>query len=296
MALLWMDCEWGAEVGVQCVLEPAMKALMRIAVVGPALREQHRMEAGSNSRWELRPAGSTRWRYHKLTWLVDEVESFVEEEGFSAFVVLRAIEEFGKLGQLQWLKVAGDSKAYLIEATAALRRRRHHEVFAELGCYVGYTAVRLGLLQRREGRDALGVLSMESDAVHAAVGRHILDLARLRPLAEVFCGLLPLVTPRLIEEVGAEGLGFLFMDHRGTHFHREFAHLQQLGLFSGDAHAVVDNCLTPAAPEFCWALTGELRPCAQAWSLKEFDRPQEDWMVVCNLALAAGEMVSECRL
>mmetsp|Transcript_123691 Transcript_123691/g.385145 ORF Transcript_123691/g.385145 Transcript_123691/m.385145 type:complete len:429 (-) Transcript_123691:8-1294(-) len=295
LALLWMDGEWSGDCAVHRLLDPVMEVQQQVALVGPALRAQHRLEAaaaaaGRVARCSLTPkiAGSTRWRYHKLTWLIDEVESMLADDGFSAFTVLRAIEDFGKLGTIQWLKVAGDTKAYIIESSFMQRRPGERQVHAEFGCYVGYTAVRLGQLQRRVGRRTPCVFSLECDAVHAAVARHMLDLARLRPVAEVHCGLVPLATPRLVEEAGAGGLGFLFMDHRGTRFHRELAHLERLRLLGQGACATVDNCLTPAAPEFCWVLSRAFAGSARLWSLNEFDRPQEDWMAVCGLDRTAG--------
>eukprot|EP00418_Pyrodinium_bahamense_P047659 CAMPEP_0179182590 /NCGR_PEP_ID=MMETSP0796-20121207/90475_1 /TAXON_ID=73915 /ORGANISM="Pyrodinium bahamense, Strain pbaha01" /LENGTH=141 /DNA_ID=CAMNT_0020886439 /DNA_START=12 /DNA_END=434 /DNA_ORIENTATION=+ len=141
-----------------------MATQLEIALVGPALRSQHRLEARNGSLvagTQLKPAGSTRWRYHKLTWLIDEVESQLAEDGFSAFTILRSIEGFGKLGTIQWLKVAGDTKAYIIESSFMQRPPGQREVHVEFGCYVGYTAVRLGQLQRRVGRCTPCVASME---------------------------------------------------------------------------------------------------------------------------------------
>eukprot|EP00812_Abedinium_dasypus_P008701 NODE_2442_length_934_cov_186.574516.p1 GENE.NODE_2442_length_934_cov_186.574516~~NODE_2442_length_934_cov_186.574516.p1 ORF type:complete len:256 (+),score=83.57 NODE_2442_length_934_cov_186.574516:3-770(+) len=230
-----------------------LETQMEIALVGPALRPQHLAEAraaSAGARVQLKPAGSTRWRYHKLTWLLDEVESFLSDAGFSAFTALRSIENFGKMGAIQWLKIAGDTKVYIIESSFMQRSLGPSQVHVEFGCYVGYTVTRLGQLQHRVGRRTPSVFSLERDAVHAVVARHVLDLGRLRSVAEVRCGLVPLVTPRMLEEAGAQGLGFLFMDHRGTRFHREFAHLEALDTWSVVACATVDNCMTPGAPQF----------------------------------------------
>lgn len=282
LALLWMDCEWSCDARTQRFLDPIMARQERISLIGPAMRPQHRLEAEAGCVVELRPAGCTRWRYHKLTWLLDEIEAQLDE-GFSAFTALNTIENFGKLGTIQWLKVAGDTKAYIIESSFMQRHLGDADVHIEFGCYVGYTATRLGQLQHRVGRQTASVFSLERDAVHAAVARHVLDLSKLRTIAEVHCGLVPLVTPRVLEEAGGSGVGFLFMDHRGTRFHRELAHLERLGVLAAFGCATVDNCLIPGSPEFCWSLTNSHGNAARSWSLHEFDRSFEDWMIVCDM-------------
>merc|ERR1712032_1495148 len=78
--------------------------------------------------------------YKKIAMLVDFVESHVSAG--DATSLLRAIELFGA-GIGQWLKVAADCKAQLVEASMLRRTSWISDACVELGTFVGYTAIRL---------------------------------------------------------------------------------------------------------------------------------------------------------
>ncbi|CAE8611313.1 unnamed protein product [Polarella glacialis] len=257
--------------------------------------------------------------YRKLAALLDFVEtqvsrvapvipgmqSRVTEDGVS-LGILHAIEHFGS-GVGQWLKVAGDSKAQLVEAALRHRPSWSSGACVEMGTFVGYTAIRLARFMRGFGGDGEldptqqrarprgdrpgRAVSLEVDAIHALLTRHTLSLARLSSNSEVWVGQALDLIPRLVEELGAESVGFIFMDHRGTRFHSDLFRLQRHGLLPPRCTHVCDNTLKPGAPICMWhavyqqskraAARSGSSPPAMSYSMNEFAHwNSEDWMLV----------------
>merc|ERR1712050_758446 len=170
----------------------------------------------------------------------------------------------------QWLKVAGLEKAQILESGFKARPPITHELIAEFGAYVGYTAVRLSHMIR-PSRAHVGVMSFEVNPVHVCVARHMLDLGEVAHVGEVKAGQAKDALPRLNEEVGSRSIGYSFMDHRGTIFHQDFSLLERYNLFGRRARFVTDNTLNPGAPVFLWERLrmheGGGRTLTTPWSL-----------------------------
>jgi len=162
----------------------------------------------------------------------------------------------------------------------------------EYGCFLGYTSVRLGGLQLRRaasfgfGRQEAGqVASFEFDAVHVCCSLHIIDIARLRHMSEVWAGHVPWLTPRLSEDFGAAATGLGFMDHKGTRFHLDLDDFQRLRILQRTACVLIDNVLNPGAPELLWrcSFLGGGLGSSRNWAMLEHGRHFEDWMSVQDL-------------
>eukprot|EP00811_Abedinium_folium_P036135 NODE_8872_length_1464_cov_2.460733.p1 GENE.NODE_8872_length_1464_cov_2.460733~~NODE_8872_length_1464_cov_2.460733.p1 ORF type:complete len:277 (-),score=67.91 NODE_8872_length_1464_cov_2.460733:74-904(-) len=208
-------------------------------------------------------------------------------------VLLLAIEAHAH-GVGQWLKVAGNDKARVIEA--ALKRRRpwpEASFSLEFGAFIGYTSVRLAsriayakteppaqwsrLAQRLHG------VSLEVDSVHQLIARHLIDVCGLAISAEVWSGQVRDLLPRTTDELGAGSCFFAFMDHRGTRFHEDFAGLIHTCVQAHGIQGVADNVLNPGGPIFAWETRHAVH--AVAWALPEFAAPsKEDWMAVVHCA------------
>eukprot|EP00933_Yihiella_yeosuensis_P069067 TRINITY_DN7520_c1_g2_i1.p1 TRINITY_DN7520_c1_g2~~TRINITY_DN7520_c1_g2_i1.p1 ORF type:complete len:274 (+),score=39.29 TRINITY_DN7520_c1_g2_i1:1083-1904(+) len=221
-------------------------------------------------------------RYHKIVLLVD----FIASTGaVGAEAVVEACELFASGSARQWLKVAGDEKAELIDACLKNRTHPERSVIAEFGSFVGYSCVRMAWKGGPETR----VVSIESDAVHVLVARHIAVVARQSFAVEIVPGMAHDVSLRLIEEWGGGGVGFTFMDHRGTRFHEELAQLEKTNVLHAPGSCfLADNTLKPGAPVLLWHLlhaTPSLRHAtATSWSLREFVTDTcEDWMTLSYL-------------
>lgn len=196
---------------------------------------------------------------------------------------LGAIESFGA-GIGQWLKVAADCKAQLVQSSMHCREARQCETGVELGTFVGYTAIRLARWAEA-GCGPGRTVSIEVDPVHALLTRHHLSLAWLAPLADVWVGQALDVLPRLPEELGAKSLALAFMDHRGTKFHSDLFRMQRHGSVPDGALHICDNVLKPGAPICLWLV--RQRPglgLAANWSMNEFAHwNSEDWMLVSTV-------------
>mmetsp|Transcript_26058 Transcript_26058/g.60725 ORF Transcript_26058/g.60725 Transcript_26058/m.60725 type:complete len:211 (-) Transcript_26058:64-696(-) len=187
------------------------------------------------------------------------------------------------MGVGQWLKVAADCKAELIDSSLDRRPCQRSEACAEFGTFVGYTAIRLARWLNAPhllppGRS----VSLEVDVVHALLTRHHLSLCGLNTITDVWVGQALDLVPRFTEDLGAPSLALAFMDHRGTRFHSDLSLLEQHGvLLPGFTH-ICDNTLKPGAPLCLWVVTYRLGGAtATSWSMNEFAHSNsEDWMLV----------------
>lgn len=223
-------------------------------------------------------------KYHKVVSLVD----FLAATGStgSAEHIVKACETFAREDRRQWLKVAGEQKAEIVENRLLARPRfAHCALAAEFGAFVGYSCVRMAWRCSGEGGRAqrVRVLSHESDAVHVVVARHVVFQALLSDRVEVIPGMAHDSVRRLAEEWGEQAIGFTFLDHRGTRFHSELTHLERLRVLAPLGQILADNTLKPGAPVLLWLLSNcqERHPVAASWSVPEFASDIcEDWMTV----------------
>lgn len=212
-------------------------------------------------------------KYHKIVLVADCLAAAGAE---SAEAVAEACEAFAAAGARQWLKVAGARKAELVDDRLAARPALDHGVVAEFGSFVGYSCVRMAW--RAGGRAR--VLSLESDAVHVLIARHVVARARRSGEAELLPGMAHDTVARLPEDWGGDAVTFAFMDHRGTRFHEELAQLERLRSLAPMARFLADNTLKPGAPVLLWHFDHcPARHMATSWSLPEFiSESCEDWM------------------
>mmetsp|Transcript_53811 Transcript_53811/g.83764 ORF Transcript_53811/g.83764 Transcript_53811/m.83764 type:complete len:418 (+) Transcript_53811:1-1254(+) len=221
------------------------------------------------------------YRYQKLGRLVDFVESRAIYGNPQS--VLSSIEGFVNDAHHRWLKIAGGPKAEVVEAATRGRPLASHEMCVEMGCFVGYTAIRLGMLlglQRNQNPSMrAAVLSTELESVHVCIGRHHIDMAGLSSAAEVLPGHIPWTTPRYLEMLGYAGIGFTFMDHKGTRFHADLSECRALRVLSPLSRLLCDNVLKPGAPDHLWRHHRKSNSgSAAVWALHEFLEPDcEDW-------------------
>jgi len=225
-------------------------------------------------------------RYNKVLVLAEFIEANLGD-GDGPESILASCESFAAGHARQWLKVAGDEKASLVEQ--GLERRLAEpwsDAVVEFGTFVGYTLCRMSW--RVAGRSP--IITVESDAVHVLMARHIVGLGRVSLGVDIFTGQAQDVIKRISEEFGGMGAGFTFMDHRGTRFHEDAASLERLRVVAPGARHLADNVLKPGAPEILWrqigsAPRGERELPPTSWSLPEFVQEfSEDWMLMRETA------------
>uniref|UniRef100_A0A7S1PN00 catechol O-methyltransferase n=1 Tax=Alexandrium catenella TaxID=2925 RepID=A0A7S1PN00_ALECA len=243
--------------------------------------------------------------YRKLGMLVEHLETRIEEmeamggrHRISAEWVLKEIDKFSQ-GLGKWLKVAGDDKSEILEHSIKSRPLTEFRTMVEFGAFVGYTATRMGRCvelayqkgyeegtisfedSRLQGSNR--VSTMEIDPIHACIARHVLDIARLSHIVEVWIGQVKDLIPRLGEEYGCCSLNMVFMDQRGTTFHDDLSQLEELRLMYPGCRLVADNTVKPGAPVYCWHTTVSDCYSTTNYTLHEFlESTIEDWQVVCD--------------
>lgn len=219
-------------------------------------------------------------QYHKIVSVVD----FIAASGaIGAEAVVKACEVFAHGNARQWLKVAGEGKAELVEQRLRDRPGPDRGIVAEFGAFVGYSCVRMAWKSGGQTR----VLSLESDCIHVFIARHVVIEAQCSAHVEIWPGMAHDSVRRLTDDWGTNAAVFAFMDHRGTRFHLELAHLQQLRALAPAAKFLADNTLKPGAPVNLWVfLHRPQKERAINWSVPEFvSNTCEDWMSAWDCCL-----------
>eukprot|EP00931_Biecheleriopsis_adriatica_P124187 TRINITY_DN9929_c1_g1_i1.p1 TRINITY_DN9929_c1_g1~~TRINITY_DN9929_c1_g1_i1.p1 ORF type:complete len:830 (+),score=177.74 TRINITY_DN9929_c1_g1_i1:144-2492(+) len=206
--------------------------------------------------------------------------------------VCAAIESFGSSvlsTSRSWLKVVGDRKANILTAAACgappLTR------VLEIGCYCGYSALRLAA-----ALPATQVITMDVDPAHVLITRNIVAFAGLTPRSvTVWTGYSRELLPRIRQRFRrSETFGSVFMDQRGSRYHEDLELLESLNLLHPGAVLVADNVLKPGAPLLLWRLARESdRYCSQQLSVQEFAMPVEDWMSVAVVKRLPAQQKAE---
>lgn len=182
--------------------------------------------------------------------------------------VILTIEKFAE--ERSWLKIQGDQKRELLEATL-----RPTDRIVEFGCYVGYSSMVMARKLRQLGGYG-SVTTCEVDAANAYVARGIIAFAGVEGEVQVRVGCASdwVATGQLGE------IDFLLLDHRGTIYHEDL-HAAEPSL---SPHCLVfaDNVLYPGAPLFLNYIDVQGYKI-NIHELKEFKRPDlDDWVVICT--------------
>eukprot|EP00746_Dinoflagellata_sp_MGD_P090349 gnl/MRDRNA2_/MRDRNA2_35673_c0_seq1.p1 gnl/MRDRNA2_/MRDRNA2_35673_c0~~gnl/MRDRNA2_/MRDRNA2_35673_c0_seq1.p1 ORF type:complete len:275 (+),score=51.73 gnl/MRDRNA2_/MRDRNA2_35673_c0_seq1:634-1458(+) len=174
----------------------------------------------------------------------------------------------------EWLKLAAGSKTKVL--TSAAHESPPNGMTVEFGAYCGYSVMRL--FATRPGHK---IITIEVDPVHVAIARSLIAFAGLSDFIEVWTGHSDDIIPRLARACGAEGIGFVFMDQRGSRYHANLSALEQLAVLQKGCVIVADNVLKPGAPLFLWHILFGGRYDSRLVSLHEFGMVDvEDWVSV----------------
>eukprot|EP00747_Dinoflagellata_sp_TGD_P061097 gnl/TRDRNA2_/TRDRNA2_152357_c0_seq2.p1 gnl/TRDRNA2_/TRDRNA2_152357_c0~~gnl/TRDRNA2_/TRDRNA2_152357_c0_seq2.p1 ORF type:complete len:282 (+),score=49.39 gnl/TRDRNA2_/TRDRNA2_152357_c0_seq2:611-1456(+) len=230
----------------------------------------------------LRPTRATPgfWAYidKKYQKVVSVVDFIAASGAVGAEAVVAACEIFATGNARQWLKVAGDEKAEIVEHCLHRRPAPDRSVVVEFGSFVGYSCTRMSWRCGGSSR----ILTLESDAVHVLVARHVVSEALRSWGVEVLPGMAHDSVRRLSDDFGSDAASFAFMDHRGTRFHVELLHLECLRALTPGVKFLADNTLKPGAPVNLWHFrySSDGRHKASVnWSVPEFAAEScEDWM------------------
>eukprot|EP00440_Ansanella_granifera_P063500 gb/GFBE01068849.1/.p1 GENE.gb/GFBE01068849.1/~~gb/GFBE01068849.1/.p1 ORF type:complete len:411 (+),score=68.32 gb/GFBE01068849.1/:1-1233(+) len=289
---LLMHGSWEGNQAREVEVLSALSSVLAVEALKPvASRWISQAMRAAGPRLLRSPGDEGAWyRYQKLGRLVHFVEATAQEGDPQS--VLSSIENFVGESHQRWLKVAGGPKADVVEDAVRTRPLGDGEVGLEMGCFVGYTAVRLGWRLGGAGTAwgaslRTGLISAELEAVHVCLARHHVDAARLSSAVEVWAGHIPWATPRYIEQFGEFGVGFTFMDHKGTRFHQDLDDGLASRMLGPGSRLLCDNVLKPGAPVHLWAHHREWpgrSSSAMVLAMHEFLEPEtEDWQSLLDI-------------
>ncbi|CAK9080040.1 unnamed protein product [Durusdinium trenchii] len=195
--------------------------------------------------------------------LLDFIVTRVPRGDLSA--LLATVKRFA--GEKEWLKVAGGSKARLLQAVL-----RPGDRILELGCFVGFSALLMVQRLRRLGGGGK-VITCEVNAVSAFVARELIRWAGAEAEIEVRVGLAG-------DWIATGQLGVpdvVILDHRGARYHEDLLALEPM---REHARIIADNVLSPGAPLFLNFVDG--RYAIAIHEVDEFLRARADWVVTCS--------------
>eukprot|EP00927_Polykrikos_kofoidii_P055020 TRINITY_DN49339_c0_g1_i1.p1 TRINITY_DN49339_c0_g1~~TRINITY_DN49339_c0_g1_i1.p1 ORF type:complete len:1127 (+),score=142.92 TRINITY_DN49339_c0_g1_i1:116-3496(+) len=235
-----------------------------------------------------------KWDYYKEVGVLEYVLTRASPGDTES--VCAAIEAFSREEHL-YLKLGAEEKGLALDAMLAeveeglLARPSPPPLVVEIGCYVGYSATRMGrrLADWPGGR----LVTIEVDPYHAAVSRSILELAGLGDVVQVWIGHSENLIPRLLPRFGTGCVRAIFFDQKGTRYHDDLELLEAGGLLANGALVCADNVVRPGAPQFMW------RVCdphgvyeTQAIAHRDYGQDSvEDWLSISrfNATIAAKE-------
>ncbi|KAJ1558779.1 hypothetical protein HK405_012997 [Cladochytrium tenue] len=161
--------------------------------------------------------------------------------------VLAAIEEFSRSAHLM---IVGPAKGETVEAKM---REIHPRYMAELGGFIGYSAVKFGRLLPTSAEDGSGggrYVTFEKSAEYAALARRVIAHAGLQDRCVILEGAFEDSWPRLRSELGIQALDALFIDHAKEAYLPDFKLVEEHGLVRPGGVVLADNVLVPGAPDY----------------------------------------------
>eukprot|EP01137_Pigoraptor_chileana_P035641 Opistho-2@29991 len=157
----------------------------------------------------------------------------------------------------------GDVKGKIVDdvvaqALAAKTPGKDQLVFVELGCYCGYSAVRIGRLLRRWFESVANVnnatrphfYSLEINPIYAAVAQKITTHAGLGEYVTIILGAGADSIISLRDILGISKFDFVFIDHWKDMYLADFKILENAGVLHKGTVVCADNILYPGAPDY----------------------------------------------
>jgi len=94
------------------------------------------------------------------------------------------------------------------------------------------------------------IVSIEKDSKSAEIAHTIHQHAGVENRINIIIGSTENVIPRLSQQFRIHSFDFIFIDHYGEAYLRDFMLLEQLGLIRSGTMIVADNVIFPGAPDY----------------------------------------------
>lgn len=154
----------------------------------------------------------------------------------------KVLEAIDKFSEKEHLMNVGKKKGDLV-----VSKMEDTKVMAELGCYMGYSAIKFAAALPSDGK----YYSFEVNEEFANIARDLIKLAGLSDKIEIILGeakdtLLEFSTaPDVPKKFDA-----VFIDHWKTQYTPDLRTLESLGLIGPGTVVMADNTLFPGAPDY----------------------------------------------
>ncbi|KAL3687577.1 hypothetical protein R1sor_013886 [Riccia sorocarpa] len=171
------------------------------------------------------------------------LKSVLEDAEKNPESVIKTIDKFASRC---WLMNIGDDKGQLLDKAVGDRKPK---VVLELGAYIGYSAVRISS-QLEEGAK---LISLEMNPANASTVRQVVEHAGLSDKVVVVEGILEDKIgeiKRLVQEMNAEIIDFVFIDHEKRYYLLDILLLKENGLIGKGTVLFADNMKLPGSQEY----------------------------------------------
>uniref|UniRef100_F6WGU2 catechol O-methyltransferase n=1 Tax=Ciona intestinalis TaxID=7719 RepID=F6WGU2_CIOIN len=116
----------------------------------------------------------------------------------------------------------------------------------ELGCYCGYSALRMGRLLKEGAK----IYTVEGNPDFADVAQEIITFAGMEEKIQIVRGFSEKVLPTIAAKYGVRTFDFVFIDHAKDLYERDLKMLEDLGLMRNGTTILADNVIYPGAPKY----------------------------------------------
>nr|XP_002124861.1 catechol O-methyltransferase A-like [Ciona intestinalis] len=116
----------------------------------------------------------------------------------------------------------------------------------ELGCYCGYSALRMGRLLKEGAK----IYTVEGNPDFADVAHKVITFAGMEEKIQIVRGFSGEVLPTIDAKYGVRTFDFVFIDHAKDLYDRDLKMLEDLGLMRNGTTILADNVIYPGAPKY----------------------------------------------
>ena len=171
--------------------------------------------------------------------------------------VINTIDRYG--WTKGWLMNIGDQKGQILDE--AIRSRKPKTVLelgnrfeeflfsvnrCHLGTFLGYSSLRMAAQLPNDAAIICVDINPETTEIARTIHKHAGVDDRIRIIVDSS----EHVIPQLTKKLRINSFDFIFIDHYGSHYLRDFKLLEEHGLIQSGTMIVADNVIAPGAPDY----------------------------------------------
>ncbi|CCE72867.1 Piso0_000468 [Millerozyma farinosa CBS 7064] len=178
--------------------------------------------------------------------IFDRPEAELEKIKGNPQKVLQLVEEYSRKENLM---IIGPHKGQIVIDKI---KERPRNILAELGCYIGYSAV---LFAKELPDDGSKYYSFEVNPTFAKIAQRIIELAGLEKKVEIIVGKAGQTLidfQAWLQKGHFRAIDFILIDHWKDLYVPDLRLLESLSLIAPGTTIAADNIYIPGAPEYKW--------------------------------------------